>query len=133
MDKQITVTVEPIEGHNALRMTWQHQVDEHDVKTAFQQITQALESADAPLYIVVDLLNDPRFPLRATVGEAVKAYRHPSLAAWLIVGSNRLAKTVEATLAALTRRKNVYWFDTEPEALAYMSQDQQITDRLQNA
>ena len=124
MEIHSTVEIEPIANTNALRMTWQHQVTESDVRAAFKAIVETLESSDQPMYVVVDLLQNPLFPLRATIFEGIRAYRHPKLAAWLIVGSNQMAHMVEATFSAITHRKNVYWFATEQEAFAHMEQAQ---------
>ncbi len=122
MSTNHTVSVERIEGYNALRMTWQRQVTETDVRDAFRKITDALENADEPTYMVVDLLSNPEFPMRVTVVEALPAYRHPMLRQWLIVGSNRLAHMVETVLSGATRRKNVLWVSSEEEAVNHTSQ-----------
>lgn len=116
-----TVSVEPIEGYPALKMIWQHDVVEADVAPAFARISAALDATNRPLYIVVDLLSNPRFPIMTTVQEALSPYRDPMLKEWLIVGSNWMAKAIEGTLARITRHKNVRWFKTETEALAYLT------------
>jgi hypothetical protein len=115
-----TVDVQPIEYLPALKMTWQHKVVDKDVIMAFESITAALNNSKKPLYVVVDLLSNPNFPLMVTVQNALEPYRHPQLQEWLIVGSNWMAKTIEGTLSKITRHKNVRWFDSEDEALDYM-------------
>ncbi len=122
MSTNSTVSIERIDGCNALRMTWQHQVVEPDVRYAFREIVDALEETDEHLYVVVDLLSNPEFPMRVTVVEALPAYRHPMLRQWLIVGSNRLAHMVEAVLSGATRRKNVLWFASERDAINHIAQ-----------
>ncbi|MBN1964160.1 MAG: hypothetical protein JW910_05915 [Anaerolineae bacterium] len=122
MTAQPTVHVEPIPGCPALKMTWQQHVRDEDVKTAFEDIIAALEAREAPLFVIVDLLSNPRFPLRTTVQEASSAYRDRRLAAWLIVGSNWMARMVEGSLSRLTGRHNVYWYESEAEALAALEE-----------
>ena len=116
-----TVSVEAIEGYPALKMMWQHDVVEADVAPAFAKISAALDATKRPLYVVVDLRSNPRFPILTTVQEALTPYRDPMLKEWLIVGSNWMAKAIESTLADITRHKNVRWFKTESEALAHLT------------
>ena len=115
-----TVRVEPIENYPALKMIWEHTVLEADVAPAFQKIMSALDATKRPIYVVVDLLSNPRFPMMVTVQEALPCYRDPMLKEWLIVGSNWMARAIEGTLARITRHKNVRWFSTEAEAMAYL-------------
>jgi hypothetical protein len=115
-----TVDVQPIKYLPALKMIWQHKVVDKDVITAFESITTALNNSKDPLYVVVDLLNNPNFPLMVTIQNALEPYRHPQLQEWLIVGSNWMARTIEGTLSKITRHKNVRWFDTEDDALNYL-------------
>jgi len=103
-----------------IKMTWQHRVNEIDVGRAFDKINQLLNENDGPRFVLVDISAKPQFPLMTTVHSAVAGpYRNPRLREWLIVGSNRLAHMVEKTLASVTNRRNVVWFNTEADALAY--------------
>ena len=114
----VTVHVEPFEGMDGtLLMTWQSKIDPLDVKTAFGAIDQALASADGPIYVVVDLLQNPQFPLSDTMFSAVSCYAHPLLAEWLIVGGSRGARAIESFLSRVTGRQNVLWFDSMGAAL----------------
>ncbi|MCI0709164.1 MAG: hypothetical protein L0154_03285 [Chloroflexi bacterium] len=119
-----TVTIERIQGHrNALLMTWQHDVDKDDVGPAFQEITDFLNVAPDQVYVVVDLLQNPRFPMVETMRRALAGpYDHPKMQAWLVVGSNRLARQIENFLSTVTGKKNVYWFDTIDEAMTHLQQ-----------
>jgi len=115
-----TVAVQPVDGYqNTLLMTWQQNVHPPDVRTAFEAICRSLHADNGPVYVVVDLLCDPKFPLSETMMSAVNCYANPLLGAWLIVGGNRGAKAIESFLARVTRRQNVFWFDSMDEALAY--------------
>ena len=115
-----TVSVEPIENYPALKMTWQHTILEADVAPAFQKIMAVLNTSKRPIYIVVDILSNPRFPMMRTVQEALPCYRDPMLKEWLVVGSNATARAIEGTLSRITRHKNVRWFNTQAEAIAYL-------------
>jgi hypothetical protein len=116
-----TLTVDPIQEYsNALLMTWQHHINKDDVAPAFEKIVDFLEASPEPVYVVVDLLENPKFPLVETMRRALKAYDHPRLKAWLVVGSNPLAKQIESFLSMITGRKNVFWFDTMEQAHTYI-------------
>ena len=123
---QPTVDVQPVAGYSALKMTWQHKVRDEDVVIAFRKISDTLANSDNPIYIIVDLLNDPQFPILTTVHEAITPYRHAKLEAWLVIGSNWMAKTIEGALAKITRHKNVYWFRSEDDVLAYLTSHQPV-------
>jgi hypothetical protein len=115
-----TVSVEKIRGKkNVLLMTWQQKVDPADVRRAFQVIQAALDSSSNEMCVVVDLRQNPVFPLTETMISAIRPYQHQLLSEWLIIGVNRGAKAIESFLSKLTGRHNVLWFDTEAEALAY--------------
>ena len=116
-----TITVEPIEHYPALKMTWQHFVNEADVAPAFQKIANLLDTTHQPIYVIVDLLSNPRFPIMVTVQEALGPYRDPMLKEWLVIGSNWMAKAIESTLARISGHRNVRWFISEADALAYLS------------
>lgn len=122
-----TVYVEAMPQHAAWRMVWEHTVDERDVKRAFQRIEDILHAADTPVFIVVDITRNPRFPLRQTVTSAVAAYRHPLLEKWLVVGKSMLGETIERLLASITQERKVAWFDTEAQALAHIERQQHHT------
>jgi hypothetical protein len=126
------ITVAPIAGYPALKMTWPRAVRGHDVSKSFQEINAALNAATRPQYVVVDLLNKPSFPLTETITGAMHGpNNHPMLAGWLIVTSNTvgdfttsMARIIERTLASLTQRHNVQWFSSEAAALGYMAHAQ---------
>jgi len=116
-----TVIVELIAGCNALRMTWQRQVDAWDVHTAFRQMVDFMDQAVSTVHVIVDVRQDPLFPVSAVVSEVLTGpARHPRMGNWLVIGSNRLAELIGKILVSITGRKNIYWFKTEPEALAYL-------------
>lgn len=118
-----SVVVDRLENANAAKMTWQHSVTAKDVRSAFNQLDEMLAESDDDFFVVVNLLSNPNFPLNATVdGALFGPYRNPKLRAWLIVGSNPVARLIERLLAGVTNRRNVLWFDTENEALEYLTE-----------
>lgn len=126
MNPPRTVTVEPLSAENVLRMTWQKWVTEEDVYAAFKIITTALVESQNDLFVIVDLRNNPNFPLNATVtGALYGPYRNPRLKEWLIIGSNSTARLIARLLNSISRRDNIHWFNSEDEALAYLATLQQ--------
>lgn len=116
-----SVEVTCLDEYPALKMSWQHKVNKSDLSPAFQKITQCLHQSNQPLYIIVDLSEDPQFPIVDTMMGALRGpFRHPRLAEWLVVGSNRAGKTIGDLLIKTTQRNNIRWFDSEAEALAYL-------------
>ena len=118
--RQATITIKRIEGYNALEMTWACRVDPRDIRDAFQAVHNVLNDTQAPVYVVVDLCNNPQIPLLDTLYAAIEPYRHPLLEEWLVVGTSQVAYLVERSLSRITGRHNVRWFNTCEEALQYI-------------
>lgn len=127
-ERTSTVHVEPTSQPNVIKMTWQRHVQERDVCLAFEKITSLLDKSSQPCYVIVDITHDPNFPIYTTIHNAlVGPNRHPRLCAWLIIGSNRAARLIATTMTSVTRRSNIYWFNTEDEAITYI--DSQVNLR----
>lgn len=120
---RLTVQVEAYQDYPAMKMTWDHLVKAEHVLESFREITRLLEKMGPGTYVIVDLLTNPKYPLTATINGALFGpFRDPRLQAWLIVGvNNPLARMVEHTLKSVSGRSNVHWFDTEAQALAYIT------------
>lgn len=119
-----TVQVGQSTSHpNIVLMKWQQDVETGDVADAFEQINTLLDESATPLYIMVDILSKPKFPMSETIMGAMRGpYRHENLTAWLVVGDNRMARMIEKVLASVTRRKNVEWFESMADALDFVTQ-----------
>lgn len=115
-EKVPTVTVERLTEYPALRMTWSKNINEADMRSAFDQLYIALEYSSKPLYIHVELVDSPMFVITKTVMAALRVFRHPRLEAWLVSGANDGARNIGGALSAITGRRNIFWFDT-PEAV----------------
>jgi hypothetical protein len=106
-----------------LLMKWLQEVRVGDVTRAFEHINAILDASDVPMYVIVDILSKPKFPMSETIFSALRGpYRHENLTAWLIVGENRMARMIESVLSNITRRKNVEWFESLQAALAHIAQ-----------
>ena len=124
-DNYPTVMVEPYIIEYVLKMTWQHHIERNDLAPAFQKITHALQKTQHPIRIVVDLSNDPQFPIADTLMEALRGpFRHPKLAEWLVFGTNRSARWIAELLSKSTQRSNIRWFDNEDEVVNYLNEHQ---------
>ena len=116
-----TVYTAPVDGHRALLMQWSTAPDKGDVRDAFQQMTDFLDQSPTPLWVIVDVSANPRFPLSETItGAFWGPFRNKKLTEWLVVGANSTAHTIGRTLIGITRRDNIRWFGTMDEALAYL-------------
>src|SRR5687767_1737208 len=96
MESKVTVRVEPVEGYtNAYWLLWERQVKEIDIAPAFHKLTQALDAANGPVYVIVDLRQDPNMPLAATVQETMAGpFRHANMGEWLVIGQNWRAEMI---------------------------------------
>lgn len=115
-----TITITPIEGHNALRMHWNKIVRGEDVKRAFQELYDTLQRSETPLYILIVLEQGIHLPVNLTTSQALPIHQHPQLGAWLVVSDSPLAKIVDNVLYSITRRRVTQWFNSEEQALAYL-------------
>ncbi|MFN8378437.1 MAG: hypothetical protein U0452_07170 [Anaerolineae bacterium] len=118
-----TVRTTPVENHRALRMDWDSSPDKRDVRDAFQQMTELLDASGQPLWVIVDVSSNPRFPLSETItGAFWGSFRNKMLLEWLVVGASGTAHTIGRTLTGITKRDNIRWFPTIDEAMAYLEQ-----------
>lgn len=116
-----TIRVEALPDHeNVYVMTWDALPDLSDVQPAFAVINAKLAATNAAIYVIVDIRSQPNFPVTQTISEALAPYRHENLAAWLVVGTNTLARSISFVLSRLTRRQNVLWFKEMEAALQHI-------------
>jgi hypothetical protein len=118
---QNNITFENFQQYPALKMTWRNEIKDADVIYSFGEIINALATTDQPIFMIVDLTANPTYPLLTTVHEALPAYRNDMVREWLVIGNNWMARTIEGTLAKMTGRKNVRWFRSEADVLAYLN------------
>ncbi len=118
-----TVTVELVPEYPLFRVICKQRVDKQDVIPAFQTIMNGLEQTEKRMYVLVDIRQNTQLPIKEIVGAAFWGpHRHPNLVAWLVVGSNALARSIARLMSQISRRQNVQWFENEAEALTYIEQ-----------
>jgi hypothetical protein len=123
MEENSTVAVKMLDDNLAILMHWQQDIQPKDVYAAYRRITELLDNAPSPQYVVVDLTENPRFPLHETIkGALFGPYTHRNLVQWLVVGKHAVGQTIARVLASTTGKQLVKWFDTMDEALAYLQQ-----------
>src|SRR5688572_30105678 len=96
METNATVRVEPVEGYiNAYWLRWDREVKEADIAPAFHKLTAALVAADGPVYVIVDLRQDPNMPVATTMQETMAGpFRHENMGEWLVIGKNWRAEMI---------------------------------------
>jgi hypothetical protein len=119
----ITVSVQPVKDYPALIMTWQKFAHPKDIRQAYRTISEALDVATSPIYVIVDLRDNMQMPLKETVTGAVFGpYNHRNLAAWFVIGTHQIARAVAGSLSQITRQHRVEWFDTEEQVYELMQE-----------
>lgn len=119
-DPAPTVTVEMLHGYPALKMIWKNNIRKADVPIAFERIANFLDQSDETIHVIVDITSSPVFPLRETIGGAMRPFGHKNMGLWLVVGSNPLARIIEGSLKLATRRDSVKWFKDLEEAMTFL-------------
>jgi len=123
MSNQPTVYVELLDNAAAIRMVWERYVNSSDVSNAFKAINEILNQSESPLYVVVDIRNDPQFPLSSTLNGALFGpHRHAKLKGWLVLGTNPMARVIEKVLSSVTGIHNIQWFKQPEDVFAYLEQ-----------
>lgn len=118
---QPTVRMERTHRDDIIIMVWDHDVYKPDVQSAFAEITAMLDQTDKPIYVIVDLLSNPMFPVQTTVSAAMAGpFEHPMLAEWLVIGANSTARLIARTLTTLAGIDNIRWFKSVDEALNHV-------------
>lgn len=116
-----TITVEHLPQQAAIYMNWNRTIIEADVAAAFRTVTRLLDETEQPLCVIVDLRQNPRFPMLTTITEALLGpFQHNKLHEWLIIGSSPLARSIARTLSGVTGRNNIRWFVNEADVFAYL-------------
>lgn len=121
MENNRTVYVESVDNYPALKMVWKSEVDKADLAPAFQAIKKTLNASEQHLYVIVDLRDDPEFPIVDTVVEALRGpFRHRKLAEWLVCDANYSARWIGSLLSRSSGRDNIRWFNTMDDICAYL-------------
>ncbi len=117
-----TVSVENTSSNRVLHMLFQHHITEDDLRAAFQEITLYLDHTADPLYVIVDLRARPNFLISATIDGALQGpFRHPRLAAWLMLGHSRRGRVIANVMCNIAKRRNVLWFSSEEDTSQFLN------------
>lgn len=117
------IAVVPIEGTSHLKMVWPRMVEPVDVTVAFRDIVLCLNEASAPVHIMVDIRQDPNFPMQATIFEALNGpFKHPKMGQWLVLGNSSKARAIANVLSKIGRRNSIHWFEDEDRALRFLAE-----------
>ncbi len=115
-----TVWLEPVSGYDTVyKMVWTASPSREDTSAVFEVIVDVLDSAPAPVYIIVELLSNPHFPLKQTLSGAMQAHSHHKMGKWLVIGSNRIAKLIGNVLTTFNNT-DIEWFKTEQQVIQYL-------------
>jgi hypothetical protein len=126
MNIKSTIIVKSI-NEMALLMQWEATTNRSDITAAYSEIQRVLEQATSPMYVIVDLTQNPQMPMRETLtGALFGPYGHPMLAQWLVVGKHNIGLMVARLLERTTGKKQVTWFNTIDAALEFVTQQQQV-------
>ena len=123
MDNE-TVRVFPVADHpEALWLQWDADVNADHVAPAFRRLTAALDEATIPVNVLVDLRQNPALPLTITIQETMTGpFLHRMMGQWLVIGTNWRAQVVANVITKTGIRKNIHWFETEEEALTFLTE-----------
>lgn len=116
-----TCTITPIDGLPACILWYATRLKSEDISQAFRTLNALIDRSPRPVYVFVDLRQQPQFPLTDILRAALEGpFRNPKLAEWLVIGSTPMAQIIGRTLSAVTLRKNIRYFETEDAAKSYL-------------
>lgn len=119
-----TVSLTNTASPRVLKMVFQPEVVEDDLLATFKAITRYLNQTNDSVYVIVDIQARPNFLMAAVIDGALDGpFVHPRLANWLIIGHSRRGRVIEKAMTAITRRRNVLWFNSPDEALCWLQQN----------
>lgn len=115
------IVIKQIDEHR-IDMIWPSSVSMEDVRSAFSEITSILNTNHLPMFIIVDIRANPKFPVSTTLASAYYGpYRAANFREWLIIGTSTTARFIGATLNSITGKNLVCWFDDKDSAEKYLS------------
>lgn len=122
MEQQRSVFVTRLDGDldGMLRMTWRKHPSRTDTIEAFKVIHLHLRQATSPVHIIVDIRNNPVFPLAVTLNSAMQQQSHRQMGHWLVIGINPMARLIARTLSTIVAN-NIEWYESEAEVYQRLS------------
>lgn len=104
-------------------MVWSKYPTSEDVKLAFAHVTHILNASHQPMYVIVDIRSNPKFPFASTLqGASFGPQISANFLGWLVIGTSLTARFIDHTLASMTGKFLVHWFQTEEQAASFIDQ-----------
>lgn len=117
-----TVSLRQLEGRHVVETVWSQNINPDDVRNAMRTINALLDKTTLPLHVIIDIRQNPDFPLWATIKETMFGpFRHPNMGYWLVLGSNKTAKFIAYVLTEVSNRASIVWFEDEASLWEYVS------------
>ena len=117
-----TVSLRQLEGRHVVETIWSQNIDPDDVRDTMCTINTLLDKTSLPLHVIIDIRQNPDFPLWSTIKETMFGpFRHPNMGHWLVIGSNKTAKFIAYILTEVSNRASIVWFDDEASLWQYVS------------
>jgi len=121
MTNNTAITIEPLENHAAHIVRWGGDANDIVVLNAFKKVARILDRAPRPTTIILDLTDEPHCPLLTILNAVLLGpYYHHHLDEWLVIGDNRIARTIGRILSRNRRKQATFWFNSEVDVIAYM-------------
>ncbi len=104
-------------------MIWTKYPAREEVMLAFKQVNEILNASVLPMFVIVDIRSDPKFPVTATLSGALFGPQsNKKLRGWLVIGTSVTARFIDRTLVGATGRSLVDWFDDDAQVDAFLAQ-----------
>jgi hypothetical protein len=104
-------------------MVWTKYPTREDVSLAFKKVNETLNASPLPMFVIVDICCDPKFPVTATLSGALFGPQsNKKLRGWLVIGTSVTARFIDRTLVGATGRSLVDWFDDDAGVEAFLAQ-----------
>lgn len=121
MMHETTITVKQEATLPVIRMHWHRMINIGDVQVAFRLVRDMLDRADGVTHVVIDMMDNPRFPLLTTLNCLISGpFHHAQMGEWLILGSSSQARLFAKTLGDMKANATIRYFATEAQVTAHM-------------
>lgn len=126
-----TVTVELLDNYPVINMKMEANVKSIDMQYAYMEIERNLNNFMDTVFIVVDLTQNERLPVQATIAGALFGpYLNPKIEQWLVVGEHRVGQQIAKQLSFWTGKEHVEWFACYEDCLTYVQQEIRHTAKI---
>jgi hypothetical protein len=117
----MSITTDNLATEGAIKLICPDTIGANDLQIALNKLVDFLTNSATPLYVIIDLSNDPTFSTQAVIDAGLDGlYRHSQVREWLIIGPSELARMVVNVLKTATTVDRVRWFNSEADVLQYI-------------